>query len=145
MSSTTSVIAQIKLLFFLKPDCFSLSMEMIFIKGCICAASIFSKIFDKKGSRDIGLNSVWLFGIGTIFANFHAEGKVDVVIAVLIMCVIWLRTKGNKNFINLGLMPSRPSAFDFTLRKHLRTSHCLTHIKVNLLSQSGKALRYFYM
>jgi len=136
MSSTTSVMELLQLLFFQKPDCFSLSMEFLSIKFCICA-SIFSKFFDKKGSRDMGLNSAWLFGILIIFVYFHAEGKMDVVIAVFIMCLIWLRSKGCKNLINFGLLPSRPSASDFTLSKHSRTSHCLTQIKLNLLSQSG--------
>jgi len=81
-------------------------------------------------------------GIGTIFAYFYAEGKVDVVIAVFIMYVIWVRSKGNNNLRNFGLMPSRPSEFDFTLSQQPRTSHCLTHIKVNLLLQSGKAFSY---
>jgi len=67
---------------------------------------------------------------------------VDVVIAVFIMSVIWVRSKGNNNLRNFGLMPSRPSEFDFTLSQQPRTSHCLTHIKVNLLSYSGKALSY---
>jgi len=58
------------------------------------------------------------------------------------MCGICLRSKGYNNLLNFGLMPSRPSAFDFTLSKHSRTSHCLTHIKLNILSQSGKAFRY---
>jgi len=56
---------------------------------------------------------------------------VDVVVAEFIMCVIWLRSRGNNNLIIFGLMPSRPSAFDFTLGKHSRTSHYLTHIKLN--------------
>jgi len=105
-SSTTTVMALIILLFFLKSDCYSLTMELISIRRCNCAASIFSKIIDKKGSRNMGLNSVWLFGIGAIFPYFHADGKVDVVIAVFILCVIWLRSKANNNLINFGLMPS---------------------------------------
>jgi len=123
MSSTTSVMALIQILFFIKPRVLLTMHGNVIHKGLyLCRRYIFKNIFDKKGSRGLGLRSVWLFGIGTVLAYFHAEEKVHVVIAVFKIWVIWLRSKGNHNLINFGLMPSRPSTFDFTLSKHSRTS-----------------------
>jgi len=72
------------------------------IKLFICDAKMFSNTFERYGRIDIGRYSLFDLGIGIILGFFQQSGNVDVVKAVLNVCVRKGISLGSRIFINLG-------------------------------------------
>jgi len=94
-----------------------------------------SRTLDKKGRMAIGRYFVPDLGIGNIFAIFQDLENVEVLMEQFKMCVVTGRFLGRNSFRNFGFVSFKPISLDLMIKIDLRTSHWLTQLTLQIISQ----------
>ena len=100
----------------LKSVCMQSRMLYVSMWALICLCTMYSIAFERQLSNDMGLKSLGLLGVFTLFNAitsdfFHSEGKTDCLIDALKSSRRWVAINGRAATIEHSGMPSGPLAW----------------------------------